>query len=50
MVGLEISKLIGMTTTRRPTDLEMLLLDNTDSEEEYEVGTEEESGHSDDNF
>ncbi|CAB4002759.1 Hypothetical predicted protein [Paramuricea clavata] len=32
------------------TDLEMLLLDNTDSEEEYEVGTDEESGHSEDKF
>jgi hypothetical protein len=33
-----------------PTELEMLLLDNTDSDEEYEVGTDEERGHSDDNF
>jgi hypothetical protein len=33
-----------------PTDLEMLLLNSTESDEEYEVGTDEESGHSDDDI
>ena len=33
-----------------PADLEMLLLDNIDSDEEYEIGTDEESLPSDDDF